>query len=160
MTDAFREYLYRPRVLVDRLLDLDVERYKLWSACTKMSTTFGQIGGVGGSGGDAKDGDKAALSDMNDLYDALTRETRAVLQEMFQFSDAVAQDPRNPHGPRDAAILRLRYARRLDWNAVARELQTRGFRWVSLRTVFKWHSDALTRIEKIWEETHEHCGKE
>lgn len=154
MTDAFREYLYRPRFLASRLRDIDAERLTLWSVCTKMSATFGKIGGFGGSGGDAKDGDKAALADLNATYDACRGELRNAILEMCAFSDAVAQDTQNPYAKRDATILKLRYAYRLEWDAVGRELWKRGFPYQDLRTVYKWHSSALPRIEKSWEETH------
>ena len=84
---------------------------------------------------------------------------RATVTEMLRFSDAVANDATNPYAKRDAAILRFRYARRLDWVDVAGELARRGFQWENLRTVYKWHSSALPRIEKIWEETHDYQRK-
>lgn len=157
MTEAFHEYLYRPRALAERAMKLEVEILTLWSTCTKMSTTFGKIGGVGGSsGGNAKDGDKAALSDLDDLYLQCQRDMRDAVNEMLSFSNAVAQDTLNPYAKRDATILRLRYAHRMDWEDVAGELAVRGFHWENLRTVYKWHSSALPRIEKFWEETHDH----
>ena len=155
MTEAFREYLHRPRLLASQARNLEAERLTLWSTCTKMSATFGKIGGFGGSGGDAKDGDKAALADLNATYYACCDELRDAVVEMLTFSDAVAQDTENPNAKRDAAILRLRYARRLGWEAVGHELDRRGFQHQDIRTVYKWHSSALPRIEKFWEENHE-----
>ena len=86
MTDAFREYLYRPADLAKELRDAEEQAHQLWAVCTKMTTSFGNIGG--GSGGDAKDGALAAYAELAKGIEKRRSELEETENEMRSFSSA------------------------------------------------------------------------
>lgn len=151
MTEAFREYIYEPRRLVKQYRRTLEQRLKLWANCTKTTATLGGIAGGTGGGG-AKDGANAALADLNAKLVQLADDYKAASDEMLLFLSVVRRDPGNEHGKRDAEILKLRYAARLGWGTVLKKLNDEGYHCQSLRTVYKWHADALARSERKWEE--------
>lgn len=159
MSPAFREYLYRPRELRKQALDAAIQKLQLWGLCTRTSAPSGENGGRGGGDDGAKDGKLALLIDANDLCRRLDKELEVTIKEMLAFSKIV-ETADTKYAKRDAAILKLRYVRCRHWDSVFRDLNDRGFKCDTLRTVFKWNRDALKRIEKIWEETNEHTYRE
>ena len=148
------DYLLRPRSLDAMLREMDGQLEELWAVCTKMSTSFGQVGGRGGGGGDAKDGAAASYSDF-----VLKRER--VRKQLEQAEDEILTFLRKLEGSghrsarRDAEILRWRYVFRFDWDFIHRRLVHHGYRCETLRTVYNWHTGAVIRAAKYWEETHD-----
>lgn len=159
MTDAFLEYLHRPRGLAARLIDADESVQQMWAVCTKMSTSFGQVGGGSSGGGDAKDGPLAAYAQLASDIEERRRELEETENEMRDFLHRAKESDRE-HGTRDELILRKRYVERQEWNAVMSALLAAGYRCTCLRTVFNWHRSAVERTRMIWEATHEPSGED
>jgi hypothetical protein len=153
VTSAFLDYLHRPQKLAARLVDADEDVQRMWAVCTKMSTSFGDVGG-GGSGGDAKDGPLAAYAQLAKDIEDRRRELEETENEMLDFLSFVEAFGEE-YGKRDAEILRYRYVLRRDWDFIHEEMLRRGFRCKSLRTVFNWHKGAVQRAEKLWEAKYE-----
>lgn len=153
MTDAFREYLYRPADLAKEIEDTEAQALQLWAACTRMTTSFGNIGG-GGSGGDAKDGALAAYAELVEKVKRLRAELKETENEMREFliSMYLADEK---YGMLDEMILRMKYIEHAKWDIIYHALRRRGFWCGCMSTVYYRHRQALARAEKYWEETHE-----
>ena len=145
MNTAFREYLNRPRMLTAKLSDAVTQFHDLWAACTKQTTSFDTVGGHGGGGGDAKDGILAAFADFSNSQNRYREELDDAKRELRRFFETLR--------PRDALLLELRYVQLLDWNDVHKKLSDKGYPCLALRTVLNWHTEALNRGERIWEDT-------
>ena len=152
MTDAFREYLYRPADLAKELRDAEEQAHQLWAVCTKMTTSFGNVGG--GSGGDAKDGALAAYAELAKGIEKRRAELEETENEMREFLISMYLDD-SVYGTRDELILRMKYLEHAKWDAIYRALRRRGFWCGHMNTAYNWHRQALARAEKYWEETHE-----
>lgn len=153
MTAAFREYLYRPQHLRERLQCAEERLSEVWSTCTRMTAQYGGCGGAGGGGGSSKDGVLAAYSDLHNT-DRLRREYNEAVADMERFLHAVeTADARC--GKRDAIILRQRYLKQKSWEETLPVLQHAGYRCGHIQTAYHWHRSALRRGEQLWEETHE-----
>ena len=152
MTAAFREYLYRPQHLRERLQRAEERLSEVWANCTRMTAQYGGCGGMGGSGGSAKDGALAAYSDLHDVRQ-LEQDFENAVGDMLRFLQAVADsDPR--HGKRDAIILRERYLKQHSWEDTILALHKAGFSCGHIQTAYYWHRCALRRGEQLWEESH------
>ena len=146
MPNSFRDCLYRIATLTAKLDDAEERLQRMWSVCTKMSTSFGQVGSSGG-GGDAKDGPLALFADLVNKRDRYRKE----LDESKQKLDALLRQLPD----RDQKLLRMRYGELRSWNEVHEGLAKDGYVCSGLRTMFNWHHAAFERAEKLWEVTHD-----
>ena len=151
MNTAFREFLNRPRALAAKLDEAEDQLMEMWTVCTKQTANYNSTGGHGGGGGDAKDGGMATYADLRSKQRALSMELSAAERDLMKLIDAVEKTG-GGRGIRDAKILRMRYLFRMNWGEIHAGMAADGFHCSTLRTVLNWHSDALYRGERIWEE--------
>lgn len=143
MNSAFRDFLYRPGDLAKRLAEL-LENYAvLDSSCKSMTANYNKIGSSG-SGGDSCDAPLASIADLKSKIDLYGRWLADAEADITQFCTLMKK--------RDAQILRYRYVLRLPWGAILEAMQAKGYQCSNLRTLFYWHTSALTHAKKLWED--------
>lgn len=143
MSIEFTAFLYRPRELHERISDLAVDLIGSLAACTNTTAKYGATGGgSGGGGGDAKDGKLAVYADLKKRYVSVSHAYEDAAEAVIRFTAGL-------ENPRDAMIIRLRYAEIMDMPQILERLKREGHD-ITLRTLYNWHNDAVNRAEKLW----------
>lgn len=143
MSIEFTAFLYRPRELHERISDLAVDLIGSLAACTNTTAKYGATGGgSGGGGGDAKDGKLAVYADLKKRYVSVSHAYEDAAEAVIRFAAGL-------ENPRDAMIIRLRYAEIMDMPQILERLKREGHD-ITLRTLYNWHNDAVNRAEKLW----------
>ena len=143
MSIEFTAFLDRPRELHERISDLAVDLIGSLAACTNTTAKYGATGGgSGGGGGDAKDGKLAVYADLKKRYVSVSHAYEDAAEAVIRFTAGL-------ENPRDAMIIRLRYAEIMDMPQILERLKREGHD-ITLRTLYNWHNDAVNRAEKLW----------
>ena len=141
MNEAFREFLYRPWTLSERLSTL-LENYAvLDSACKSMTANYNKVGGSSG-GGNSCDGPWATTAD---LITKIRDHEKRLADAEAQVDELCKTLP-----PRGRDVLHYRYVLRLPWETIRDTMQAKGYRCSALRTLFYWHEEAIKHAEQIW----------
>lgn len=142
MNAEFTAFLYRPRELHDRISDLAADIIGSLAACTNTTAKYGATGGGGGGGGDSKDGKLAVYADLKGRYVSVSHDYEDAVEAVIRFATGL-------ENRRDAKIIYLRYAKRMEMPQILERMKKEGNN-ITLRTLYNWHNDAVSRAEKLW----------
>jgi hypothetical protein len=142
MPADFFQFLYRATNLAERMSRLEDSLAELESVCRSMTADYSKIGSSGGSGG-AKDANLAALSDLRTRVARCRRDLTEAENEFTRFCEHL--------NPKDALLMKHRYAMRESWPEIHAALRDAGFDCTE-RTMFNWHRQAKRHAREIWEE--------
>ena len=120
------------------------------SNCCTMTTNYDKVG-HGGGGGDARDGPLAALGDLMDEHRNLWRQLHTLKVELRSVYLRLREDGYE----KAAGVLEYRYDDDLEWSDVLEQLREDGMDPGTMRTLYRWHLDALGRAERVWKERYE-----
>jgi len=120
------------------------------SNCCTMTTNYDKVG-HGGGGGDARDGPLAALGDLMDEHRYWQSRVHNLKVEIFHVNLKLREDGKE----KAAGVLKYRYSDDLEWSDVLEQLREDGMDPGTMRTLYRWHLDALGRAERVWKERYE-----
>ena len=145
--ETFRDLLDELARARDRLVRSREQILLAVSNCCTMTTNYDKVG-HGGGGGDARDGPLVALGDLLDERRRLWRNLHNLKVELRSVYLKLKED-----GFENAAkILRYRYDDDLEWTDVLEQMREDGKDPGTMRTLYRWHLDALAQAEKVWKE--------
>jgi hypothetical protein len=154
LLETFRDLLAELERVRDQLARSREKLLLAVSNCCTMTTNYDKVG-HGGGGGDARDGPLAALGDLMDKHRHLERRIHNLKVEIYM----VGRKLRTAGHEEAAAILKYRYSEDLEWADVLEKLREDGMDPGTMRTLYRWHLDALGRAEKVWKERYEDADR-